>query len=123
MDMEREVKWEIRNIKSKISNLKYSYNHMNNQTVTKLKDTEIKEISDLQSKFQTIRLKLGDQQIEKMALDDAVASYLAKDKSLKDEFLSLQQAEKALIDKILSVYGEGSISLSDGTFISTSEST
>ena len=56
---------------------------MNNQTVTKLKDTEIKEISDLQSKFQTIRLKLGDQQIEKMALDDAVASYIEKINLLK----------------------------------------
>jgi predicted nuclease with TOPRIM domain len=96
---------------------------MNNQTVTKLKDTEIKEISDLQSKFQTIRLKLGDQQIEKMALDDAVASYIAKDKSLKEEFISLQSEEKNLIDKILEVYGEGHISLTDGTFISTSEST
>ena len=94
---------------------------MNNQTVTKLKDTEIKEISDLQSKFQTIRLKLGDQQIEKMALDDAVASYIAKDKSLKEEFISLQSLEKNLIDKILNIYGEGNLSLSDGTFISTSE--
>ena len=96
---------------------------MNNQTVTKLKDTEIKEISDLQSKFQNIRLKLGDQQIEKMALDDAVASYIAKDKSLKEEFVSLQLEEKKLIDKILSVYGEGNISLSDGTFVSTGKST
>ena len=95
---------------------------MNNQTVTKLKDTEIKEISDLQSKFQTIRLKLGDQQIEKMALDDAVASYIAKDKSLKEEFVSLQSLEKNLIDKILNIYGEGNLSLSDGTFISTSKS-
>ena len=94
---------------------------MNNQTVTKLKDTEIKEISDLQSKFQTIRLKLGDQQIEKMALDDAVASYIAKDKSLKEEFISLQSLEKNLIDKILNIYGEGNLSLSDGTFISTSK--
>ena len=94
---------------------------MNEQTVTKLKDTEIKEISDLQSKFQTIRLKLGDQQIEKMALDDAVASYIAKDKSLKEEFISLQSLEKNLIDKILEVYGEGNLSLSDGTFISTSK--
>jgi predicted nuclease with TOPRIM domain len=95
---------------------------MNEQTVTKLKDTEIKEISDLQSKFQTIRLKLGDQQIEKMALDDAVASYIAKDKSLKEEFVSLQSLEKNLIDKILNIYGEGNLSLSDGTFISTSKS-
>jgi predicted nuclease with TOPRIM domain len=95
---------------------------MNEQTVTKLKDTEIKEISDLQSKFQTIRLKLGDQQIEKMALDDAVASYIAKDKSLKEEFISLQSLEKNLIDKILNIYGEGNLSLSDGTFISTSKS-
>jgi predicted nuclease with TOPRIM domain len=95
---------------------------MNEQTVTKLKDTEIKEISDLQSKFQNIRLKLGDQQIEKMALDDAVASYIAKDKSLKEEFVSLQSLEKNLIDKILNIYGEGNLSLSDGTFISTSKS-
>jgi predicted nuclease with TOPRIM domain len=94
---------------------------MNNQTVTKLKDTEIKEISDLQSKFQNIRLKLGDQQIEKMALDDAVASYIAKDKSLKEEFVSLQLEEKKLIDKILNTHGEGNISLSDGTFISTNK--
>ena len=94
---------------------------MNDTNVTKLKDTEIHDIKSLQSKFQDIRLKLGDQQIEKMALDDAVASYIAKDKSLKEEFVSLQSLEKNLIDKILSIYGEGNISLSDGTFISTSK--
>jgi len=92
---------------------------MNEPIVTKLKDTELVEIKDLQTKFQTIRLKLGDLQIEKMALDSAVASYVAKDKSLKEEWEGLQKSEQGIIDKILSVYGEGHISLANGTFTST----
>ena len=92
---------------------------MNEPIVTKLKDVEIAEIKELQSAFQVIRLKLGDLQIEKMALDNAVSSYVAKDKELKTEWESLQSKERLLIDKILEVYGEGNLSLSDGTFISS----
>ena len=92
---------------------------MSEPIVTKLKDSELTEIKDLQSKFQTIRLKLGDLQIEKMALDNAVSSYVAKDKLLKEEWATLQKSEKEVLDKILNSYGEGSLSLSDGTFIST----
>jgi len=96
---------------------------MNEPIVTKLKDTEITEIKDLQVKFQTIRLKLGDLQIEKMALDNAVAAYIAKDKLLKEEWTSLQKNEKEVLDKILSAYGEGNLSLTNGTFTSTAKTT
>ena len=75
---------------------------MSEPIVTKLKDSELTEIKDLQSKFQTIRLKLGDLQIEKMALDNAVSSYVAKDKLLKEEWATLQKSEKEVLDKILS---------------------
>ena len=96
---------------------------MNNTTVTKLKDTEIDDIKNLQSKFQETRLKFGDLQIYKLQLDSAVSEFIANEKKLKEEWEVLQKNEKELLAKILGTYGEGSISLSDGTFIPNTKKT
>jgi len=82
----------------------------------KLKDSEINEIKQLQSNIQTTLLKLGTLQIEKMDLDVALENYTNTSKNIKDEWRTLQQTEKELLNKILSNYGEGSLSLVDGTF-------
>ena len=89
---------------------------MNETSVTKLKDQELIEIKDLQSKIQETIIKLGKLQVDKMDLDAAVADYLANEKSLKEHWTTLQRNEKELLQKILTNYGEGSLNIVDGTF-------
>ena len=83
----------------------------------KVEEVFLNEIKLLQSKFQESIYKLGNLQIEKMELDRLVTEFVEKEKKLKDEWASLQNLEKSLMDKIVQKYGEGNLNMSDGTFI------
>ena len=92
---------------------------MSDTTVTpiKLNEAELQEIHALQAKIQQAVTKFGHFHIEKMELDKANANYVIAEKTLKDEWNTLQANEKEILNKILSSYGEGNLSLLDGTFI------
>ena len=82
----------------------------------KFSESELAEIKVLQSRFQEMVLKFGELQIEKMELDRLVIQFVEKEKSLKDAWTGLQNQERELLDKIIKKYGEGHLSLTDGTF-------
>jgi regulator of replication initiation timing len=82
----------------------------------KLPEEQLAEIKMLQGKFQDAVLKLGTLQVEKMQLDNAVSDFLAKEKQLKEEWVSLQKLEQGLLDNIVKTYGEGNLNMTDGTF-------
>lgn len=85
----------------------------------KITEAELAEVKMLQSKFQGIIYKLGNLQIEKMELDRLVTEFVEKEKALKNEWSSLQKLEQDLLDKIVQKYGEGNLSMTDGTFSPT----
>jgi regulator of replication initiation timing len=89
---------------------------MNENTKIKLSENELAEIKMLQNKFQESIYKLGSLQIEKMELDRLVTEFIEKEKKLKEEWSSLQKLDQSLLDKIVQVYGEGNLNMSDGTF-------
>jgi hypothetical protein len=83
----------------------------------KITESEFAEIKMLQNKFQESIQRLGLLGVEKMELDRLVTEFVEKEKKLKDEWISLQKLEQGLLDKIIAKYGEGNLSMSDGTFI------
>ena len=85
----------------------------------KITEAELSEIRMLQGKFQESIFKLGNLQIEKMELDRMVTEFVEKEKTLKDEWNSLQKLEQGLLDKIVKTYGEGNLNMTDGTFSPT----
>jgi hypothetical protein len=91
--------------------------------IKKISDAELAEVKLLQNKFQESTFKLGTLQIEKMELDRLVTSFVEKEKKLKEEWVSLQQLEQGLLDKIVKTYGEGNLNINDGTFTPTEKST
>lgn len=91
------------------------------QTV-KMSEADLSEIRALQNKFQETIIKLGSLQIEKMQLDAAVNGFVEKEKTLKEEWVALQQQERGLLDKIVQTYGEGNLNMVDGTFTRASVS-
>ena len=82
----------------------------------KITEAELSEIRMLQGKFQESIFKLGNLQIEKMELDRMVTEFVEKEKTLKDEWISLQKLEQGLLDKIVKTYGTGNLNMTDGTF-------
>jgi hypothetical protein len=85
----------------------------------KITESEFAEIKMLQSKFQESIFKLGNLQIEKMELDRLVTGFVEKEKKLKEEWASLQQLERSLLDRMVKTYGEGNLNMNDGTFAPT----
>ena len=90
-----------------------------NENTIKIDENILSEIKMLQNKFQESIIKLGNLQVEKIELDRWVNEFVEKEKKLKDEWLSLQQLEQGLLDKIVKVYGEGNLNMADGTFVPT----
>jgi hypothetical protein len=83
----------------------------------KITEQEFSEIRLFQGKFQELIFKLGTLQVEKMELDRAVTAFVDKEKTLKDEWTSLQKLEEGLVDKVVAKYGEGNLNMTDGTFL------
>lgn len=88
-------------------------------TQIQIKQEELSQIKQLQSKFQSSIMKMGQLQVEKMELDKAVNDFLENEKKLKEEWISLQKEEQAILDNIIKTYGEGSLDMTNGTFIPT----
>jgi hypothetical protein len=84
--------------------------------IKKITEAELAEVRMLQTKFQEGIFKLGNLQIEKMDLDRLVNEFVEKERTLKEEWKSLQNLEKTLLDKIVKTYGTGNLNMTDGTF-------
>ena len=85
----------------------------------KFTDDEVKEIRFLQNKFQEKLIKFGQIQLETIELEDRLLLLKNEQIRLKNEYLSLQQTEQELMDKLTDKYGEGSLNLKEGTFTPT----
>ena len=84
----------------------------------KMSDSEIVEVKILQEKFQQKVFQLGQLYLQKKQAEEAVK--VVNDKEIKclEEWSNLQKMENELIDKLLNKYGEGSLDLNAGTFVS-----
>jgi hypothetical protein len=89
----------------------------------KMTDSELAEVKMLQEKFQQKVFQLGQLSLQKMQLETTTKSINEQETKLKDEWNGLQKMENELIEKLLSKYGEGSLDLQSGTFVSEKKST
>lgn len=85
---------------------------------TKLTNEELTDVKKLQSSFQQKIYELGQLYLQKMQAESSIKFVVDQESKLKEEWVSLQKLENELIDKLLEKYGQGSINLSEGTFIS-----
>ena len=84
--------------------------------VTKFTEEEMQEIAQLQSKFQERIFGLG--QIEVDQLSPAESKKLQDERKLTivNDLKDLRTEENGIVNKLASKYGNGSLSLRDGTF-------
>ena len=84
----------------------------------KMVDNEVAEVKMLQEKFQQKIFQLGQLYLRKMQAEIEVKNVGTEETKLKDEWVGLQKMENELMDKLLKKYGEGSLDLVAGVFIS-----
>jgi hypothetical protein len=84
----------------------------------KMTDNEIAEVKMLQEKFQQKIFQMGQWYLQNMDAKARTKAVNEQATKLEDEWNGLQKMETELIDKLLTKYGEGSLDLQSGTFIS-----
>ncbi len=85
----------------------------------KLSESELSELKKIQLNYQDKTFEFGQLYLEKLNLSEHLKDLEVRENKLKDDLLSIQKSESIWIEKITTTYGEGNLSLKDGTFTST----
>ena len=88
----------------------------------KMTDMELSEVKMIQEKFQQKVFQLGQLSLQKKQLEVSTKTLNDQESKTWEEWVALQKMETELIDKLLAKYGEGSLDLNAGTFISEKKS-
>lgn len=86
------------------------------QQVTKFTDTEMQAIAQLQSKYQQKIFELGQIELMKIDLKQQEEDNEKRREQLFVDWKSLQEEEAKLLQDLSQKYGDGTLSLKDGTF-------
>ena len=78
---------------------------------------EMVEIKDVGTKYQEKMFQFGQLYLERINLDKAFRELQDKEKKLQADYAEIEKMETTISEKLTEKYGEGSLSLSDGTFI------
>jgi hypothetical protein len=83
----------------------------------KLTEEEFKGVQEIQNKYNETVFKFGQFYLERLNLDEKIKNLVELEEKTKEELSLIQKEEQEWINKISSKYGDGSLSLKDGTFI------
>lgn len=83
----------------------------------KLTEEEFKGVQEIQNKYNETVFKFGQFYLERLSLDEKIKQLIEREEKTKEELSLIQKEEQEWINKISSKYGDGSLSLKDGTFI------
>ena len=87
---------------------------MNN--VIKFTNEEMESIKKLQQAYQEKVIVFGQLNIERISIEHAIKELNEAENKLREEYLQLQTDETKLLSDLSSKYGDGNLSLKDGTF-------
>ena len=85
----------------------------------KFTQEELDNLGKIQSKYQENTFRFGQLYLDKLSWDEKFKQLTESEASLKNNFLEIQKEEETWLNSITTKYGEGSLSLKDGTFIPT----
>lgn len=93
-----------------------------NTNTIKFTQDEMTEIATLQRSYQEKVFQLGQIKLDEISLEDAKKELENKKTEVLDQWKQLQTNEQDLLKKLADKYGDGSLSLKDGTFTPTQQS-
>lgn len=82
----------------------------------KLKQEELDLLKKIQSKYQEKIYLFGQFYLERVALDEKIKQLSDAETKAREEYLEIQKEEQEWVNKIAETYGDGNLSLADGTF-------
>jgi len=83
----------------------------------KLKQEELDGLKQIQSKYQEKIYLFGQFYLERVALDEKIKQLADAEAKAREEYADIQKDEQNWVNKIAESYGDGNLSLADGTFI------
>jgi len=88
----------------------------------KLKQEELDSLKKIQSKYQEKIFLFGQFYLERVALDEKIKQLAEAENKAREEYVAVQKEEQEWVNKIAETYGDGNLSLADGTFTPTPKS-
>jgi hypothetical protein len=89
----------------------------------KLTQEELDELRKIQAAYQDKTFAFGQLYIEKLNLSERQKDIQLAEDKIKAGLVDTQKLEQAWTEAITAKYGEGSLSLKDGTFTTTTSTT
>jgi hypothetical protein len=83
----------------------------------KLKEEELQSLQSIQNRYQEKIFQFGQFYLERLNLDEKIKQLSDAENKAKEEFLLVQKDEQKWLNDISLKYGDGTLSLKDGTFI------
>lgn len=85
-------------------------------TVIKFTDLEMQDIAKLQAEYQQKIFELGQLELAKVELEQQQSDLVNTRNKLFEEWKRIQAQENSLLKQLSDKYGDGTLSLKDGTF-------
>jgi len=83
----------------------------------KLKTEELESLKKIQAKYQDKIFQFGQFYLERVALDERIKQLAEAEAKVREEYVAIQKEEQDWVNKIAETYGDGNLSLADGTFV------
>ena len=77
---------------------------------------EMEKLEDIQNKYASIQLKLGQLGFTKIRLENEIQAVNESEAKLKSDFNETQKNEQLFMDEVTKKYGEGVLDPKTGTF-------
>ena len=85
----------------------------------KFDSEELGKIKDLQTKYQTITARMGQLEVDRLLLEQAMHRLDESRSKLETEYTDTQSEEKQFVSDLNSKYGAGNVNLETGVFTPT----
>lgn len=82
----------------------------------KLQESELQSLQAIQSRYQEKVFQFGQFYLERIALDEKIKNLAESENKAKEDLAVIQQDEQKWMNDIANKYGDGNLSLKDGTF-------
>ena len=82
----------------------------------KFNSEELGKIKDLQTKYQTTTAKMGQLEVDRVLLDQAMERLDDNKNKLTEEYINVQAEEKQFVSDLNAKYGAGNVNLETGVF-------
>tara|TARA_R100000008_G_C3560613_1_gene155921 strand:+ start:570 stop:845 length:276 start_codon:yes stop_codon:yes gene_type:complete len=82
----------------------------------KFSKDELEKLNDIQKKYASVQLKLGQIGFAKLRIDNEINNVQTAEQNLREEFKNIQDGEEKFIEEITKKYGEGVLDPQTGVF-------